>query len=1567
MAALTSLAATTSDAQVTARDPAARGLDLFLQAPERAAAGATVPLQVEAIGFPTVTTMRPLAGVTIEAAWDPEHLGPGVAKAPPGVSATADATGRAHLDVPVPDGEERDLQLLVAVRSGSHQRTRTVPVRRVHATDAHLFLADTRVVPGSSVSAWVLVTSAITGAPVGSTPVTLELQEGGLARFTARAVTDAGGTAMVRVPIPRTDEPGWSWQLVARVPGSGDGDSARLTPREETPGTPRLWVAWGADAVRAGERATFTVRVRDATDEPIAGLSVRTWIGPKGTSPPAERDAWEKASTPARTDASGAVTGEASAPSVVAPGGTTLELVARAEVEGHALAHHASLVVGLATPSVEILPEGPALVPGVAQRLLLRVRDGRGAPVQAAFSVEGDGLAELVTTDADGEAELTWQPPADVGARRLVGPCAGGAAARVAIRPEGSVPALGRRDRFEQCLDVDRDAPALVRVEPAVARAGERVRIRVVRPPGRAASGADPWSVLLSSERGPAAVSGWIDDGAAGGEIALPAGASGVWAVTAVAPGRRAGAPVLGSAVLVRPAVLPRITARIAGGRAAPGGTVEVDVDLADGGGRGLPGTVSALMIDAHGGGSLRGLEELDTRRELCAELVDARRCDALLEGGAAVDPLRRAVLGALGGSPTAPLSDPEGTANESMRRTFGEVMRSLEGAVFEASSDPERLADARRKGPGGFTFNPELFSLVTAAMEPRPETPGGEPLSLDDLVAIDRQVSFDNVARRVTRLKLFRVLAEVRAFRHERGLDPEEPALRDPNALLRRLVRDGRIDASMLLDPWGGTLQFVRGAGPPAPFLTAVRGFELRAPGPDGAVGSGDDVRDPFARVLGSGTPYAAAVQEDRIVDARFELEVGDETVSSWQALLEETTGSALGSGSGRLGGSHRTSAPSVRMGSASGFGRGHGRLGEGVPTGVAFWAPPTRTDAKGHLRLRVPLGDVETTWRLAVVGVPDDAMPATATLDIPVALPLSARVDAGALWTEGDLVDVAITVRNRSASAARASLELRVGGAAALADPRTATRALDVPAGGSTRAFVRVRAARAGQAELRVVTRASGLPDDTTTHRWEVRAPGEPTDLAHVQWLEGEADLGPWLDRRPHRPAGPARLTFERGADAALAAALESLDPDGLATAAALGDAVEVAGRLARWAVGRGGDRDPLAVRAGELSRRALARLSALEDAKVPGSGSFAIAARVRAWSSAEARGGAVLGAPCPPDSFSLDAKLEALDAEPAPAGGAVLACWDAFVTGTLADVARSKDPAAMARAILSLAERPHRAAVATSLVERLREAVALRPSGAITLPAGAAASRADRSIVFAALLRASKLGGAAVAPPERLAAWAGVQRDPRGGYGSSVATRSVVRALLAAAPDPAALTEVTVIADGQRRTLEIGPGARALVDVPLAVRTLAVEARGPGVLARLERPVLRLWASPPDEAASPVHVAAAWPRARARRSASLRLDLRHDLRRAVTVDVRVPLPPGAALAAPVRDVRQVQGVLAVRRELDESGLATSLEIPIVFGLSGKVTVPEATARLAHEEAARAVAPARPLLIAP
>ena len=85
--------------------------------------------------------------------------------------------------------------------------------------------------------------------------------------------------------------------------------------------------------------------------------------------------------------------------------------------------------------------------------------------------------------------------------------------------------------------------------------------------------------------------------------------------------------------------------------------------------------------------------------------------------------------------------------------------MRSLEGALFEGSMSPERAREVRRRTARGFDFNPELMTLATAAMAAPPITPGGEPLALADLVAIDRQITFDNVARRVARLKLLQVL----------------------------------------------------------------------------------------------------------------------------------------------------------------------------------------------------------------------------------------------------------------------------------------------------------------------------------------------------------------------------------------------------------------------------------------------------------------------------------------------------------------------------------------------------------------------------------------------------------------------------------------------------------------------------------------------------------------------------------------------------------------------------------------------------------------------------------------
>ena len=58
------------------------------------------------------------------------------------------------------------------------------------------------------------------------------------------------------------------------------------------------------------------------------------------------------------------------------------------------------------------------------------------------------------------------------------------------------------------------------------------------------------------------------------------------------------------------------------------------------------------------------------------------------------------------------------------------------------------------------------------------------------------------------------------------------------------------------------------------------------------------------------AGTPYARALGEDKIVDAKWDMEVSEPSVDAWKTLLEELTGTSLGG-----------------TGTGQGFGSGHGR----------------------------------------------------------------------------------------------------------------------------------------------------------------------------------------------------------------------------------------------------------------------------------------------------------------------------------------------------------------------------------------------------------------------------------------------------------------------------------------------------------------------------------------------------------------------------------------------------------------------------------------------------------------
>ena len=1518
-------------------DPAARGLDAFIHGSTSAPSGGSVKLDIATLGFAQVTTPSPVGGVAIDAVWNPTSFGEVRSSAPPAVHAESDATGRATMVVPMPEGDARGLELLVGLRFGAHARTRAIKIERTKAIQAVVHVSERTVVPGALVNAWVHVTRATSDAAVPNAAVEVEPRyEGSYTLTKLQARTDLAGMALVRVRIPDSDDPSDVWELRATAQVGDERASAAesLRPRDETPGSPWFDVRFDAGSVRAGaprslhlSRCEAQQRRRPSRVSRCATGSGRTACNPRPTPRRGTRSPRARPPISAVRFTRKRLHRSWSLPMGRQAFASSFAAISRGQqLEARGVHHRSSLgCVGRAHAG------GGACGAGCrAGELLLRVTDGEGAPVSAGFDVDGDGLKTRVKSDAYGEAEIVWSAPANLGALRETGPCAGGVAASVTVRPVAAVEALrSHPEPFTTCVPIDREARALLVADKHVVRVGETLALRVVDRD----SATHAWSIALG--RGGTAVSTvWIGDGARGGSIVVPNVAPGVYDLSAAAPMTSEAAHVAHTSVLVMPASIPHLEAKVVGGRAAPGGTVDVDATLTDESGKPLMGTVTAMLVDLEGGGSLDGLVRLDTHRHLC-DVAGAsnERCAHLLSGDASWEPMRRALLGPVG-TLDLPVVDPGGSARRELDEAFSSVLHSLEGAVYASSLDPSRLIDVRRKVGNASTFNPELMSLTTAAMDSPPVTPGGEPLSLGDLTAVDSQVTFDTVATRVTRYKLFKVLQAVRAFRTAHALDADEPALKDPNALLRRIVRTGELESGMLVDAWGGSMQFARTAGPRLPFL-GVSGFELRAPGPNGVLGDGDDIHDPFMRVVRSGTPYARAMSEDTLVDAKLDMEVSEATVSAWDTVMQSATGTQLGLiGRGEGGG-----------GMGQGFGSGHGRLSGGATTrsltsltnGEAFFQPPTRTDAQGHVRFTVPLGDVETTWGIGLLALPDDAPAAATKVDIVASQPVSVAANAGAVWTVGDEMDVRIIVRNRTKNSVEANLDVTTSGAAATL---TTKRTLRVPPESIDAFPVRVRARSVGEAALVARLRAAGLPDDSLRFSWAVLPAGEAVTRTAAQWVEGPTDVKLDVDRRDAL-MGQARLVLARGGADALDGALTSLEGSVSRAPTSLADAMEV-GALLESA----GSPD-MHERATRLRRVSSERLlSAILDASVTSSDSWLLARRLRAHTPAGVlRGKTALESSedvrCPPSELVLAQPSDVLAVVPATGPNDVeLPCWETVIAEATGRARVSNEPTVVARAVLALAERPERAVAARALVERLRTMVRLGPSGAMRLDHG---SRSDRALVYAALLRGNKLGVSPVVD-DRLAAWIAVDRDASGSFGSSEATRAVVQALVASgALGPGPSQTIVVEADGIKRTLTLGPSG-ALV-LSLGERTTAVRVRASaGVVARLERPMLRSFAHPPDPNESPLRLEVRWPDdARAGHIASVHVTLSSVGDDTARVVARIPLPPGASMVGPIADVTQVHGALLVAKRVSV-GHDAVVDVPLRFSLGGHATVREA-----------------------
>ncbi len=313
--------------------------------------------------------------------------------------------------------------------------------------------------------------------------------------------------------------------------------------------------------------------------------------------------------------------------------------------------------------------------------------------------------------------------------------------------------------------------------------------------------------------------------------------------------------------------------------------------------------------------------------------------------------------------------------------------------------------------------------------------------------------------------------------------------------------------------------------------------------------------------------------------------------------------------------------------------------------------------------------------------------------------------------------------------------------------------------------------------------------------------------------------------------------------------------------------------------------------------------------------------------------------------------------LESEPAPGPNGPQACFTSATAKT-----DSKEPLDLARAALALADRPHRAALATTLAQELAR---VTRAGALAEPAFDG-TRAERAIVHAALARFATGWSKDASTGRRYVQGLSSLRDARGGYGSTEATRDVVRTLVALDETAGATREparITVLDGKTRSVVDLAPRSTAVVPLGKGTRSVELEVTGGPVVARLERPALRSFTAAPDQTIAPVTVAVAWPNDAVVGSTGIvHVTYTATLGRNVTVTTRMPLPPGVELAAPVDKVTLRQGVVHVALTLNA---AETLTLPVRFTLPGKMMVPEAETRTTSEDQPRSLSPARALVV--
>lgn len=791
-------------------------------------------------------------------------------------SAVSDSKGRAKLEFDVPLDLEESFKLIVEARSSKGaKRDFDVEVDLKPRHQLEFFAEKKTLFPGESLRVWGRLLSVIDRSPISGQQVEIRTtRQQGRIRNTSLLRSDVNGVFQTTLRAPK--EMG-SFVIQAQAENArGQRRSLSVKSLEKLP----LYVYARPErsAILSGETVWVDVVVRRSNGTPVSGATLSGLSIPRPTTLVEEERGKAKVK-PVLTDIRGRA--RVSWKPKTAQRGQLKALREGIGVGGTSVDVRVSSDPVVLTWAVE----GGSLTPGIPSRVFVRAFNAEGAALTGKLmSVSGARISsQQTTTNADGIVVFTpdLRSATDTSSSSS---CSGATVAALRVQ-------IGTFTK-ELCLPVNPDATLGLRTRSKV-EAGKSVQVKIDR---QSALPSSPISLTLLSKDGN---DSWfpisqevVPANSNSTQLLIPPEARGLLWLRARPMFGASGREVRGGSTVVWAQAKETAALTVSPNKS---GAVTLSSTLGQKSGSSFSFALPTsrgreLLEELHGHHPQPGASDLHWQAFLASQIPVDRGVSALLRDNQIITlpmPEDSVALGLL--------RDPWRTQSRFVRGRLGRLFVEVETQLRE--SEPTELRDIGFKNGKRWSFNSQLLISIATSIGPKGVSGlDGTPLSVSALQRLAPEFSYDNVARRVTRERLLKTIVALRQFVKIKGLDFRWAVRGDPRKFLESLPDwvDEEGEASLLewdlYDGWGQPMRLRKAKSGRARFrfVEPVVGYELVSAGPDGRFGNGDDVFDPFARVLQQGGVYGEAVGEEELLARLRGVELGRATIRALAEVFE-------------------------------------------------------------------------------------------------------------------------------------------------------------------------------------------------------------------------------------------------------------------------------------------------------------------------------------------------------------------------------------------------------------------------------------------------------------------------------------------------------------------------------------------------------------------------------------------------------------------------------------------------------------------------------------------------------